>query len=389
VKYLTYVVRNAKRNPVRSFLTIASTGVSLFLMMILASFFTVNDHASASARVYNRVVTLNSQGFAGMIPIVRVREVAAMDGVVAATPFSWFGGKFGEERLPFAQFGVDPQTFFTVYDEFTMPADQIKAWQEDRAGCIIGRKLAADRGLKVGDPLPLKGDAYAGIDLNLTIRGVYDGPPIRDLRMCLFQWDYFDELRKLSSAKAASGNAGCIVVKCKSGDSMASTCRKIDTAYLNTDNPTRTQTEEAFSKLFVEMLGDLRGVVRWIGMAVVASLILVSGNALAMALRERTTEVAVLKAIGFGGQLVLFLVLAEAMIVSGFGGVLGALGSKALFEAFDISRFTMGFLPFFYIPWPTAAAGLALSVLIGFASGIVPAVRAANLSVVDGLRKVV
>ncbi len=323
-----------------------------------------------------------------MVPIARVGEIATMDGVVATTPFAWFGGKLGEERMPFAQFGVDPTTFLTIYDEFSLPADQAKAWQEDRSGCIIGRKLALDRGFKVGDLLPLKGDGYP-VDLRLTIRGIYDGPTSRDLRMCLYHWVYLDELLKASSERATTGNAGCIVIKCKNSDVMTSLCRRIDASYLNTDNPTRTQTEEAFSKMFVEMLGDLKGMVTGIGWAVLLSLVLVSGNALAMSLRERTTEVAVLKAIGFDGQLILFIVLAEAMLVTGLGGLIGAFGGKLLFDVVDLSKYTAGFLPFFFVPWSTALAGLAISGLIGFLAGIVPAVLAARLSVVKGLRKVV
>ena len=138
------------------------------------------------------------------MPIAYVREIAAMDGVVALTPFSWYGGKYGEETMPFAQFGVDPDTFFTVYDEFTIPPDQLKAFRDDKAGCVIGRKLAEDRGLKVGDPLPLKGDLYP-FDLKLTVRGIYDGPKDRDRRMCFFHWDYFDDQMKLYTQGDALG----------------------------------------------------------------------------------------------------------------------------------------------------------------------------------------
>jgi len=387
MKYLTYVLRNARRNPVRSVLTVASMAISLFLMMILVSFFTINDEVAASSRVYNRVITLSSQGFAGKVPVARVAEIAAMDGVVATTPFSWYGGKYNEETMPFAQFGVDPATFLTVYNEFTMPPEQLKAWQDDKAGCIIGSKLAEDRKIKVGDPLPLKGDIYP-FDLQLVVRGIYEGPSNRDRRMCLFQWQYLDDGLKQLSDKG-SGNAGCIVIRCKGGDALATFCRKVDTQYLNSDTPTRTQTEEAFSKMFVEMLGDLKGMMRNIGLAVCLSLVLVSGNAMAMALRERTTEVAVLKAIGFGRQLVLFLVLAEAMIVSGIGGLIGTIGCKLFFDVVDLSKYAGGFLPLFFVPWTTALMGLAVSLLIGFASGLIPAARAAQLSVIDGLRKVV
>lgn len=390
MKYLTYVLRNARRNPVRSLLTIASTAISLFLMMILLAFFEVNDDVASSSRAYNRLIVMNSQGFAGKVPIVRVREVAAMDGVIAASPMSWFGGKYGEEVMPFAQFGVDPKQFFRIYEELTVPPDQLRAFQETRDGCVLGRKLAEDRHIKIGDKLPLKGNIYP-VDLDLTVVGIYDGPSNRDLRMCVFNWEYFDEMLKRSSMARASGNAGIVLARVKDGDQLAGTCRRIDESYRNTDEPTRSQSEEAFAKFFTEMLGDLKGMVRWIGIAVVASLMLVCANALAMALRERTTEISVLKAIGFGKQLVLFLVLAEAMIVSGIGGLVGAVGCKVFFDVFDVSRLPMvsQILPFFFIPWTTALVGLAVSVLIGFFSGLFPAYRASRLSVVNGLRKVV
>ncbi len=136
-------------------------------------------------------------------------------------------------------------------------------------------------------------------------------------------------------------------------------------------------------------MGDLRGMIRIIGLAVVFSLLCVAGNAMAMSIRERTTEVAVLKAIGFEKGLILFIVLAESMLVAGLGGALGSLGCKALFEVVDLSRMTAGFLPFFYIPWSVTLQGLAVSLFVGFASGFLPAMRAANLSVIDGLRRVI
>jgi putative ABC transport system permease protein len=387
MKYLTYVLRNARRNPVRTLLTVASMGVSTFLMMILLSFFQINDEAMSSIGVYNRLFLMNSQGFAGMVPVVRVREISTRYDILAASPMQWLGGKFGEETMAFAQFAVDPNTFFTIYDELKVPPDQLKAFQEDKAGCVVGRKLAEERGFKVGDPLPLKGDIFP-VDLKLNIRGIYDGPYNRDLRMCVFRFDYFDDALKQSSART-SGNAGAIIIKCKSSDNMASICRQIDDEYRSSDAPTRTVTEEAFGKMFADMMGDLNYVMYGIAGAVLVSLVLVAGNAMAMAMRERTTEIAVLKAIGYGSQLVLFLVLAEAMIVAGLGGLLGTYGCKVLCDLVDFSRYSAGFLPFFFVPWMTTLFGVAASVLVGFLSGIVPAVVAARQSVVNGLRQVV
>jgi putative ABC transport system permease protein len=388
MKFLHYIYRNARRNPIRALLTVASTAVTLFLMMILISFFAINSEVAESVRVYNRILAMNSQGFAGRVPISLRREIEAREGVVATTPFSWFGGKYGEEVMPFAQFGVDADTVFKIYDELKVPPEQLKAFREDQAGCVIGRRLAEDRGWKVGDLLPLRGDIYP-FDLRLTIRGIYDGPPDRDRRMCLFRWDYFDEQMKQSPRKAAAGNAGILVIKCKNADLMAKLSREIDASTLNSDTPTRTQTEEAFTKMFGEMMRDLQWLITAIGMAVVVSLLFVAGNAMAMALRERTTEVAILKAIGYSKGLILFLILAEAVLVAGTGGLLGSVGCKFLCDIVDVSKFSAGTLPFFFVSWPTALSGLLVSLVIGFASGIVPALLASRLSVIQGLRKVV
>jgi putative ABC transport system permease protein len=388
LKHFRYIFRNARRNPVRSILTIASTAICLFLMMILLAFFAINHEVAEESRIYNRIVTMNANGFAGIVPISFVSEVSRMDGVLTATPFFWYGGKYHDEVMPFSQFAVDPEKIFIVMDELKVPPDQLKAFKENRDGCVIGAKLASDRSLKVGDPLPLKGDAFP-VDMDLTVRAIYSGPSRTDQRMCLFHFDYFDEAFKRVARKSVSGNAGIIFVKCKNSDIMPTLCKKVDDLYRNSDYPTRTQTEEAFNLMFADMLGDLKGAIYGIGLAVVVALLFVAGNAMAMAMRERTTEVAVLKAIGFPKGLVLFLVLTEAVLVAGLGGAIGALGSKAFFDYVDIAPYTGGFLPFFYVSWNIALLGLGVSFLVGLASGLFPAVVAANSSVINGLRKVV
>ena len=186
MKFLGMVLRNVRRNPIRTFLTVGSLTISLFLSMILISFSSLGEEVAASTKGHNRVMVMSSQGFAAAVPMALVREVQAMPEVESAMPFSWYGGKFNEETMPFAQFGVDPTRFLGIYDELTLPPDQAKAWAEDKAGCIIGRKLAADRGLKVGAPMPLKDGVYP-FNLNMTVRGIFDGPENRDLRTCYFK----------------------------------------------------------------------------------------------------------------------------------------------------------------------------------------------------------
>src|SRR3954470_16035162 len=140
MKHLRYIFRNARRNPVRSLLTIASTAICLFLMMILLAFFAINNEAAVESRVHNRIITMNANGFAGMVPISFAGEISRMDGVVAATPFSWYGGKYHDEVMPFSQFAVDADTVFTVLAELDVPPDQLKAFKENKDGCVIGYK---------------------------------------------------------------------------------------------------------------------------------------------------------------------------------------------------------------------------------------------------------
>jgi putative ABC transport system permease protein len=388
MKFLGYVLRNTARNPIRSTLTIASVAISLFLMTMLVTYLAINNEVRGTVKAYNRIITMSSQGFAQPVPIAEVARIGAMEGIEAASPLLWYGGKYQEETLAFAQFGIDGDTIFKIYDEYSIPPDQLKSFQQDRSGCVIGRKLSAERNLKIGDRIPLKGDIYP-FDMNLTVRAIYDGPENRDLRACWFHWEYLEEGLKRDFKGKGAGNAGAVVAKCKDGDSIPTLCKKIDTLSLNSDSPTRTQSEEAFLKMFSEFAGDLRVLIRNVGLAVVFSLLCVSGNAMAMALRERTREVAVLRAIGFDKLLILFLVLAESVFVAVLGGVVGSIGSKFLFDFFDVSRYSAGFLPFFYVSWTTALAGLAVAATIGLLSGIVPAALAVRNSVIDGLRKVV
>ena len=200
--------------------------------------------------------------------------------------------------------------------------------------------------------------------------------------MCLFHFEYLDEaLKKVTMSSASggslstassrvSGNATMVFIKCKNADIMPSLSKRIDDFYRNSEFPTRTQTEEAFSKMVSDMLGDLQNAIYGIGVAMVVALLFVAGNAMAMAMRERTSEVAILKAIGFSKGRVLFLVLAEAILVAGLGGAIGTLGCKALCDMFDVARYSAGFLPVFFVPWKVALFGLAVSLCVGFVSGV-------------------
>ncbi len=388
MKYFRYIYRNAMRNKLRTLLTIASIAICLFLLVFLLSFLAVFTETAQASAQYNRLVVMSAQGFTQPVPIATLSSVRAKDGVIAASPFAWYGGTYQEQPMAFAQFGVDADILFDVIDELEIPPNELAEFKRDRAGCAIGRKLSEEYNLKVGDPLPLKGTIYP-FDLNLTVRAIFDGPVTSDLRGCYFHWDYLEEGLKRDAEGQRAGNAGTILIKCQDAKIMPLLTEQIDRDSLNSDTPTRTQPEDEFVGMFLEMWGDLRGTIRNVGLAVVFSLICVVANAMAMSMRERTTEVAVLKAIGFSRPLVITLVLVEAVFVSLLGGLLGVLGAKLLFSSFDLSTYAAGQLPFFYIPWFLVGVGLAVALMIGVLSGLVPAIQAARLSVIDGLRKVV
>jgi putative ABC transport system permease protein len=387
MKFFGMILRNARRNPIRSFLTIASLSVSLALSMVLISFSTISGEIKSSTIGRNRLIVMSAQGFTQKVPIATLNQIKTISGIEEVTANSWYGGKYQSEVLPFAQFGVDPSTFFKIYTEFTMPKEQVEAWIKDKTGCIIGRKLASERNIRIGQKLPLEESPYP-YDLDLTVRGIFDGPANRNLRVCFFHWSYLNEgLRNKNSP--AVDNAGTIVATCADPRKMAEICREIDEASINSAYPTKSQSEEAFAQIFSEMVGDFKWIIVGIGLAVGVSLLCVTANAMAMALRERTTEVAVLKAIGFSKSLVVSLILAESVLIAGIGGVIGAIGIKIFCDYVDLSRYAGGMLPFFYVPWTTAFGGLIVALGIGLFSGLFPAVRASRLSVVNGLRKVV
>ncbi len=385
MKLLTYIWRNVTRNKLRSLLTILSIGFSLALMTVLYGYMVMQDAWALEASRHHRIVVMNIQGFSGRVPIAYVDRVRKIDGIVAAIPYSWFGGNYKDEQMPFAQFGTDAAQAFDVMSEFSIVPEQLAAWREDRQGCVVDRRLAAKRNWKIGERIPLKGTFYP-VELDLVLRGTYDTPQNTD--SLWFHLDYMDEkLKQLSSE--AQGNAGTIFAKTTDGDVMARVAADIDSRFSSSDNPTRTQSEAAFAKMFSDMLGNIQAYIRNIGLAVVFSLSLVAANAMAMSMRERITEVAVLKAIGFSRGRVMTMVLGEACAIAAFGGLLG-IGMGCVFLEL-IHRVSSQFFPLSITEmagfWLVYMALVAMG--IGFVSGIVPATRAASLSVVDGLRRVV
>jgi putative ABC transport system permease protein len=385
MKLLIYIWRNVTRNKLRSLLTILSVGFSLALMTVLYGYLAMQEAWGKEAVKHHRIVVMNKQGFSGRLPIAYVDRVRSTEGVAAAVPYSWFGGNYKEEQMPFAQFGTDPQAVFDVWNEYRIAPDQLSAWQSDRQGCVVDRRLAEKRGWKIGDRIPLQGTFYP-VDLDLKLVGLFDAPTYTD--SLWFNWTYLDELIKNVSSER-SGNAGTVFARCESVGAIPEVSEAIDARFASSDNPTRTQTEEAFAQMFADMLGNIQQYIRNIALAVIFSLSLVAGNAMAMSMRERTTEVAVLKAIGFSKSRILSMVLGESTMISLLGGLIGIAAGAAFLQM--LHGISAQFFPLAMSDliglWLLGLVAVAAG--IGLVSGMVPAIRAAQLSVVDGLRRVI
>lgn len=384
MKTFKYIWRNIRRNPIRSLLTIMSVGFSLALMTVLYGFLASQETWKNGAAQANRIVVMNIQGFSGRLPISSVDDVRSTKSVAAAVPFAWYGGSYQDEQMPFAQFATDPEHVFDVWPEYLIPPEQLAAFKANRQGCVLDRRIAERRGWKVGDRIPLKGTIYP-FSLDLEISGIFDSPKNTD--SLYFHWDYLNEgLKQLNYRNI--DNAGTIFARVSTSDSIPAVIKSIDDRFGSSDTPTRSQTEAAFAQMFVDMLGNVQVLIRNIGLAVVFSLSLVTANSMAMAMRERVTEIAVLKAIGFPRSRVLFMVLGEACAIAMLGGFLGV-GMGCLFLQ-GMNGLMPRFFPFTVIemlgPW--VSYGLIAAALLGLTSGIVPAIRAAQMSVIDGLRRV-
>lgn len=381
---LPYILRNVRRNKLRTLLTVMAITMCLMLMTFLFGYLEMMEMWGREAEKYNRVVVMSNQGLAGKVPFKTLDEVREMEGVVSAVPFAWFGGKYGDGTEFFAQFGTDPERIFDVWSEFKIDPEQLAAFKRDRQGCIVDRALAKRLNLKIGDRVPLEGTFYR-FNLDLKLVGIYE-PPENTLGL-YYNIKYLDEGLRQNGEERSAGNCGTIFFKAASAEIIPDLCRKIDQHFASSATPTKSQTEQAFSQMFVKMMGNIQSFILFIAVFVTISLTLVAANGMAMSMRERTTEIAVLKAIGFQNGRVLTLMLGEAILIAAIGGLIGVSAGRGIFALGHLAAPQI--IPTSRMPWTVMAWGMAVAAGIGFASGIVPAFLASRLSVVNGLRRIV
>jgi putative ABC transport system permease protein len=380
MKFLPLIVRNLFRKKIRTTLTILSIAVAMFLFGLLAVIDTAFT-AGLEVAGADRLVVIGRNGVIQLLPMGHRDKIAAVAGVTDVAFATWFGGVYQDESKFFPQFAIQDDAYLRIYSEYVVPSDQLKAYLDDRQAAIVGRKTAERFGWKIGDRIPIKGTIFPGA-WEFNIRGIYTGRRQQDDEtQFMFRAKYLEE----RAPAWAQGLVGWYVVKVAEPSQGLPIAKKIDERFANSSAETKTQPEEIFIASWVNQMGNIRLLVISVGVVVFFTLLLVTGNTMAIAVRERTGEWAVLKTLGFGDGIILTLVLAESLTIAVIGGGVGL----ALAKVFTIFGNPMpGLLPVFLLSNVRLLAGLALSLLVGFAAGIIPGFLAMRLKIVDALRRV-
>ena len=375
-----FVTKNAFRNKRRSMLTVLSIAFSLLLLTLMMTIWRAFYLDEGSAESAERLVVRHRVSLTFSLPGFYREKIRAVPGVVAVVPVSWFGGIYKDQKPEnfFAQFGTDPEEFFKVFRDIQMPADQQTAWQRDRQGVIVDDSLAKKYGWKLGDRIVLQGTIYP-VDLELYVRGIFSSYP--DDKAVYFNAKYVEE-----AVAFFKGQAGTFSILAASPGDVSRIASTVDDMFHNSPQPTKSESEKAFGLEFVAMIGNVKAFILIICSAVVFATLLVSANTMAMSIRERTREVAVLKTLGFTRQSVLGLFVSEAVALAAAGGVIGVglaylliyFVSHSPYMSFYNLKLTLGM-------WVVA---LLVSGLVGLVSSLVPSYHASQVNIVDGLRHI-
>lgn len=382
MKYLHLVWAALFRSKTRTLLTLLSV-VAAFLLFGMLDSVRVAFNSGGSVAGANRMVTMSRLSITQMLPYSLDAQIRALPGVKRAAYAAWFGGIYRDPKNFFANFSVSPD-YLDLYPEFKLPPAQKQAWLADRRGAIVGESLATRFGWKIGDTIPLQATIFptkGSNDWPFTLRGIY---VVEDQKMkgqenvMFFHWTYFDEANDY-----VKGRVGWWIVEPASADAADRVARAVDTLSENSDHETRTQSEAAFNQSFAKQFADIGLIVVAIMGAVFFTLLLLTGNTMAQAVRERIPELAVLKTIGFSNRSVLWLVLGESVLLVVLGGAIG-LGFAALLVPV-VSAGSGGMIQLPGLLPQTWAMGLGLAALIGVVVGLLPALRGMRLNIVDAL----
>jgi putative ABC transport system permease protein len=374
-----FAMRNIWRNKRRSILTILSLGFSfllLTLMMTIWRTFYIDSWSMVSAR---HIVCRNRASLAVPLPAYYREKIRSIPGVTDVIPLNLFDADYkGITPDDFAKIGTDPNEYLNAYPEYEIPPDQVLAWKKDATGAIAGSELAEEHHWKVGQPLTLEGRELP-VELELTLRGTFKSPfPVRAI---YFNWGY-------AQLAAHYEKDQLYLIQADAPENVSRISLAVDHMFHNSPEPTRTEAERALDIDLISMFGNVKAFILSISLAVLFATLLVCGNTIAMSIRERTREVAMMRSLGFAPRILQFLFLAETMTLSASGWLFGTLAAYGLVFALVHSRTGGPFAVLLKIPLTTLVASLPVAGFVAVMSTVVPAYRASRVNIVEGLRHV-
>lgn len=380
MRFLPLILANLKRHKIRTTLTILSVALALFLFATLRTVVTQLEISSQLGSA-NRVIVQNANAIVFPLPQAYTARLEKVPHVNLVSWANWFGGKYGDSKKFFGQFGVDAESYLKIYEnDFTVAPEQKAAFLRERTAAIVGQGLLEAFGWKIGDNVTLQGTVYPG-DWTFTIRGTYAlKTAAYGDEQFLFHYDYLYE------RFPAMASPGFFILNIDDPNESANVAKAIDDQFRNSSAPTKTGSEQAFNAGFMTMMGNIQLLMGTIGMAVVFAILLIAANAMLMDQRERTSEMAVLKTVGFSDRRVFTLVIVEATVIALTGAVLGLGAAVLLPLATGFNLF--GMLPGFHVTAGTALVGGTIALVLSIVSGFAPAYQAAKLPVVQALRRV-
>ncbi len=388
MKYLNLIWKNVFRKKTRMVLTTSSIVLVLVLIVTLVTLLRAMEADPSGGKGANRLVVQHATGLANFLPLAHRERIAQIPGVVAVTPETWFGGIYKDERPEnwIGQLSADPEIFFDkIFDDATIAPEVNAEWKATRSGFVAGEKVAQKHGWKKGQHITLRG-TYIPITLDLVYVGSYNAG---DETNIFFQNEVLNQAQWFGANKVA----GIYYLKVASGDDLPRVSAAIDQMFENSDAPTKTMTEKQFQQSFMEMMGNVKGMIYGISVIILFAVTLIVANTVAMSARERVTEIAVMRTLGFRGSHVLSFILSESVLLALLGGVVGILLAKFLLIPLILwagSQTALAvWLINFRVTLPIFLGAFLVSVGIGVIAGFFPAIRASRSNIVDGLRQVV
>ena len=378
-KFFPLLVANLLRKKTRSALTMGSFAVALFLFSLLG---TINSSFNQGVEVAgaDRLLVMNKTSLVQPLPISYMERIQQIRGVKGITSATWFGGIYKNEKNFFAQLVINHKNYLDIFPEFVVSPAQWRDFCGDREGAIVGKKLLQRFSWKIGDRIPIQGGIFPG-KWEFNIRGIYSGARNEDDETQFwFRYDYLDERREFGK-----GTVGWYMVRVDNPDNTPAIAKAIEEQFANSPAETKAESEKSFATGFVKQIGNIKAIMISVGSIVFFTLLLVTGSTMAMSVRERTGELAVLKTLGFSDRAVMALVLSESLLYAILGGLIGIILAKIYTLEGDP---TNGFLPSFYLSPEKMFTGMGFALVAGIAAGWIPAMLAMRMKIVEALRRV-